>query len=350
MIQYILLMFAPLVFCFFKIIKRDRKYVVVFGRARRILDNSWVLPAFFLILIVMLSLRGESVGTDLKNYKYYFEKMLDLEFNELSDVELDYLFVLLVWVVGKFTDSFQVFLAVIAVITVLPVAAVYCQDREHGFLKLVLFMNISTFVMLFSGLRQSVALAIGVIAYEFVKRKKPFSFLLCTLIALGIHHTAFMILLYYPVYHCTIRKKHLWFIVPGVIFVFLFNEQIFGIVTSFLSRFIHEKYATEIQNTGAYTMLILFIAFAALAYILSDEDSMDKETLGLRNFLVLAVVLQCFSPIHMLAMRLNYYFIIFVPVLIPKLLKPTKVFNHEFMFVAKGAMVVFFAGYYLLTT
>lgn len=350
MIPYILLMFVPLLFSFFKISKRNEKYIVAFGRNREIMDHSWALPVFFLLLMIILSLRGVSVGTDLKNYQYYFERITLLDFQELSSVDLDGLFVLLIWVVGKFTDSFQLFLAIIAVITVLPVAMLYCQDREHGFLKIVLLMNMSTFVMLFSGLRQSIALAIGVIAYEFVKKKKPFSFLLCVLVAFGIHHTAFMMLLYYPLYHYTFKKKHLWFVIPGVIFVFLFNKSIFEVATSFLSQFLHEKYTTEIQNTGAYTMLLLFIAFAAVAYILPDEKALDKETLGLRNFLVLAVVLQCFSPIHTLAMRLNYYFIMFIPVLMPKLLKPNKVFNHEFVFMVKSVMVVFFAGYYLLTT
>ena len=40
---------------------------------------------------------------------------------------------------------------------------------------------------------------------------------------------------------------------------------------------------------------------------------MTKEDFGLRNILVLAVILQIFSMAHILAMRMNYYFIIFIP-------------------------------------
>ncbi len=47
---------------------------------------------------------------------------------------------------------------------------------------------------------------------------------------------------------------------------------------------------------------------------------MDDELFGLRNFLLLAVVLQCFAPIHPLAMRLNYYYILFIPMTMARLI------------------------------
>jgi len=45
----------------------------------------------------------------------------------------------------------------------------------------------------------------------------------------------------------------------------------------------------------------------------------DRTTIGLRNILVVATILQMFTSVHTLAMRMNYYFIPFIPVIISKI-------------------------------
>ena len=349
-IPYLVLMFVPLLFSFVRISKNDGKNVIAIGGKRGILNNSCALPVFFIILIVLLSLRDVSIGRDLMNYKSYFEQISVLSLKEIFRVEVEGLYLLLNWIVSRFTRDFQVLLSIIAVITTLPIAMVYCQDRKHGFLKIVLLMNMSTFVLLFSGLRQSIAIAIALIAYKYVKEKNLVKFLLTALIALGFHHSAFIIFTFYPLYHITLKKKHLWGVVPSVFFVFIFNKPIFNFATMLLGTISEDKYTAEIESTGAYSMLILFIVFAAFSYLFPHEKMMDQETLGLRNFLLVAVFFQCFAPIHMLAMRMNYYFIIFIPILIPKLLRYRTENEQDFILLAKSVLIVFFVGYYLITT
>jgi hypothetical protein len=64
----------------------------------------------------------------------------------------------------------------------------------------------------------------------------------------------------------------------------------------------------------------------------------------------MAVLLQCFAPVHNLAMRMNYYFIIFVPIVMPKIFKHTKDSIKDVAKIAKGVIVGFFVVYYLYTT
>ena len=316
MLPYVLLMFVPLLFSFVSFrssfTEYNGKWSVSLGRKREILEHSCLIPVFFIIIIVLLALRDVSIGRDLKIYRNYFYSLLSVDVQYvLKNWETDILYWLLTWLIGQFTDSYQVYLTIVALITVIPIAVIYAQDRRHGFLKIVLFMNMSTFVMLFSGLRQAIAITVGLIAFECTKKEHFWRFLLVALIGMGIHHTGFMILVIYPLYHATFKRKHLWFIIPSILLVFIFNKQIFGWATNLIGQLFGDKYFGEAKETGAYTMLILFILFAVFAYIIPDEKQMDKETLGLRNILLVAVMLQCFAPIHMLAMRMNYYFIIF---------------------------------------
>ena len=203
----------------------------------------------------------------------------------------------------------------------------------------------STFIMIFSGLRQAIATSIGLLAYEFVRKKKIFGFFFCVILACGFHHTAFMLLALYPLYHMNLKRKNLWFVIPVLLIVFVFNAQIFTFATDLLTLFFGEGYDTEVEATGAYTTLVLFAFLAVFAYLIPDEKYMDKETIGLRNILLMAVVLQCFAPVHMLAMRMNYYFIIFIPILIPKILKSAPHRFGDIAWLAKVGMTGFFLIY-----
>jgi hypothetical protein len=271
-------------------------------------------------------------------------------FGDIWKVDMDKLYVLLTWLVGQITKNYQIFLIVVAAITVMPVAKLYSEDKQYGFLKVALFMNMSVFIMMFSGLRQSIAMSVGLIAYKYVREKKPLRFLLLALIAIGFHHTGFMILLYYPLYHLRLTKNQLWFTIPVIGLVFVFNRQIFTWASSVLNRIIGEKYEVEIEETGAYLMIILFVLFAIAAYFFPDEDKIDAEMNGLRNFLLMAVLLQCFAPLHALSMRLNYYYIIFVPIVVPKTFKYAKDSIKTVANIARYIIVGFFVAYYLYTT
>lgn len=350
MIPYLLLTFVPILFHFVRISKKKGKLALEISDRPEIKNNS-LIPVFFIILIVVLCLRDETIGRDLPRYKYFFTEISSIEFREIFTSDLDVLYVALNWLVSRFTDNYQILLSVVAIISVVPIAVVYSKDRKYGLLKIMLFLNMSTFVMLFSGLRQAIAITMGVVAYEFVKRKKIIPFLLVALIAWGVHHTGFIVFILYPLYHATFKKRQLIYVVPSFVLVFVFNKQIFTAATNFISKFSSEKdYIASVSENGAYTMIILFFLFVVFSYFIPDEDRMDKEALGLRNILLMTALLQCFAPIHMLAMRINYYFIIFVPMAIPKMLKFSKASLKDVAWITNIVLIVFFMGYYLFTT
>lgn len=354
MFPYVILMFAPLLVYQVSLTRREnrtgKEWSLSIGKEPEILNNSLIVPMFFFIYFLILSLRHETIGRDLPNYKHYFDYYTSLSFRAVLEEGGDTLYFILTWLIGKVTDDFQVFLTIVAAIAVFPIAKVYSEDKQYGFLKIVLFMNMSVFILLFSGLRQSLALAFGMLAYEFVRKKRPFWFLVVALIAWGFHHSGFMILLYYPLYYTKLRKNQLWFIIPGIVAVFVFNKQIFGWATQLLFSIMGDKYEAEMQETGAYLMIILFALFAIAAYFFPDEKKMDAEALGLRNFLLMALMLQCFAPLHTLSMRMNYYFIIFIPIIVPKVFKHTKDNIKDVARITKGVVVGFFIVYYLYTT
>jgi hypothetical protein len=126
----------------------------------------------------------------------------------------------------------------------------------------------------------------------------------------------------------------------------VFNEQIFSFLLLILSRF--TEYGGEFSLSNSYAMLILFIAFAVFAFVIPDESKLDEETNGLRNFLLLSCVIQFFVPLHTLAMRMSYYYMMFIPLLMPKIIACRSQRWSQIALIARHCMVLFFLAYDLL--
>lgn len=308
--------------------------------------NRLALLIFFVVLTFLVMLRHESIGNDTRNYIHFFERYCWMGWERLHKETLETGFVFYNKAISLFTRNSQVFLAVTAIFSSVMIYSTYKRLCLDASLTIVLFCTMSTFVLMFSGIRQMLAIGLGFVAYEFVREKRLLSFALTVLVALTIHTSAFMLVLMYPVYHAKITKKWLYVVVPTLILVFVFNKPIFASLTFILERY--TKYSGAMTATGAYTMLILFAAFSVFAFLIPEESRLDEETVGLRNFLLLSLTLQMFAPLHTLAMRMNYYYIIFIPLLLPKIIEcRSKRWNKVAKF-GRHLMVVFFLAYFFV--
>ena len=302
------------------------------------------ITLFFLVLFLLLALRASSVGRDLTNYQYMFRRFSKIPFDQTFSIHTETGYVLLNKLVALFGGDFQCFLAVLAVISVIPIAIVYRKEVEISYLTIALFLSSSNFIFLFSGLRQSIAIATGMISYIFVKEKRPLYFILTVLAAFLFHRSAIALLLLYPVYHMSLTRKKLLFIIPILVLLFIFNKQIFSALLFIFS----DIYSGATSATGAYLTLFLYILFAVFSYVVPDEKKLDDNTVGLRNILLLCIVLQMFAMWHSLAMRVKYYFIIFIPLLIPKIINRASSRCKGIAVAAKYIMVFFFMLYFFI--
>lgn len=351
MFPYIVLLLIPFI-CLYVAKPSETAHVQGWkiGNSKYIKDNNLALSAFFLLYFIILALRDTRIGRDVFAYEIMFNEYAELYLKELLEQEGDKLYVLLNWIIGIFTDNFQIFLSVVAAMTLYPVYKQYNRDKRHSFIKIVLFMNMTVFIMFFSGLRQSLAIATGMIAYEFVRSKKIIPFIIIVVIAIGFHHSAFVLFLMYPLYYWRLKKKSLLFIIPTTVVIYVFNKPIFIVLSTIMNMLAGGQYETEIKDTGAITMIVLLALFLALAYIIPDEKLMDSETLGLRNYLMMALWMQLFAPLHTLAMRFNYYYIIFVPMVIPKILVYSSKKYKKLAKIAGIVITVYLLYYYLKNT
>jgi len=313
------------------------------------IQNKLALKVFFATLLLLLMLRHPTVGLDTRNYFHIFQKDSMRSFSSiLSDEEFG--FSLYNKLISLFTQDAQVYIAITAVIIILLIAPTYLRQCEDTSLVIVLFCLMSTFVMLFSGIRQMISVGIGFVAYHFVREKRLIPFFLTVLVALSFHTSAFVLLFMYPLYHIKITKKWLLVVIPVMALIFIFNVQIFSALSSIIERY--TRFSGAVSSTGAYTMIVLFILFSIYSFLIVDESKMDSETIGMRNFLLFATVVQMFAPLHTLVMRINYYYIIFIPLLIPKIISSHSIRWKQIAVFSRHFFLLFFMIYdlYTLTT
>lgn len=306
--------------------------------------NKRALAFFFVWLTILAMLRHESVGNDTRNYIYYFDIIKSLSWKQAGNFSFETGFSYFNKVVSFISREPQFFLAVAAVVTAVLIYPTYRRLCIDTSLTIVLYCIMSTFVMMFSGVRQTLAIAIGFVAYEFTRNKKLIPFILSVILAISFHTSAFMLAFMYPLYHAKITKNWLYVVVPLLALVFFFNEQIFMVLGLILERY--TEFDGSIEPTGAYVMILLFGAFVVFSYLIPDEKLLDEETIGLRNFLLLSLIIQMFAPLNSLAMRIGYYYIIFIPLLLPKIIQCRSKQWNQVAILARHVMVVFFLVYF----
>ena len=279
MLPYYLLVLTPTISAILFQTKTDKK-------TKR--KNKIIMFLFFAIFLTILICRDQSIGVDLKNYEVMFRAFNREAVSDLVK-EKEFGYSLLNKFAYKLTGEYQTLITLVAIISILPLAILYIKEAEKPALTIALFMVIAPFSMYFSGLRQIIAMAVGVIAYYFTKNKRLLLFCITVTVAMLFHMSAVVLFFMFPIYHLKIDHKKLIFAAPVLLVVLVFNKPIF----KYLQTFFDERYQYGTEQTGAITMIIVFLALLVICYMVPDEDKLDAQTKGLRSLLVFVFMIQC---------------------------------------------------------
>lgn len=338
MVPYFLLIALPV---FVRTISKKYRFT---SRGKLLFETSaGCIDVFMAMFLILLALRGTNCGSDTKQYLRLFNEYREQSIYQLMqgyDHELGYK--VLNRIVGIVTDNYQIILIITSLMCVCPLWYFYKRESENNMLTIALFVSVAPFTMYFSGIRQAIAMSMGILAWYAVKDKKLWRFIAIVVIAIQFHFSAFMLFLLYPLRYAKITLKWLWVVVPCMIAVFIFRTPIFN----FLLTFMHEEFGGA-KATGATSILLLLVMFSLYSYLLPEENSLDTDVIAMRNMLLLSVVIQIFAMMHPLSMRMNYYFLIFVPVLIPKISNRSKKQFARIARISVIVMTVYFMYYFL---
>lgn len=325
-----------------------------FFRKRYNIENekkNIAIVVFFFIYFLLVALRHKTIGADTWNYTNWFIYAGGVSWNDFWQTfsKMDIGYFILNKIVSVFTNNVQILFIVVAFISIYPIAKLYYKESEIGLISISLFLILPIFMMNFSGLRQGMAMGIGVFAYYAAREKNLKKFLLLVLAAYLCHNSAFILLALYFICSIKIRRIHLLLLIPAFIFVNINRVNVFLRAVSWLENIIGDEFG-GLSVTNTYMMLLLFSLFVIYAFFAPNEELIDEETSRLRNIMVIVTFIQIFASVNQIAMRINYYFLIFVPLLIPRITNRWVKVDSRLKLLVKTVIYGYFIYYYFTGT
>lgn len=310
--------------------------------------KNYAIVTFLFLYFLLLALRDSSVGVDTPQYFWLLEDIGERDWTSIReyypDTELG--FILLIKLVTILGGNEQLFLIAAAAISVIPLAVLYWEESENGLISMALFLVTPVYIMLFSGIRQGMAIGMGAVAFRFARDRKLLPFLISVVVAILFHSSAFILVILYPLCRVRIRLNHMAIVLPLIAVVYYFNDAIYLAVVSVFGESLSENYMI-ITETNATTFILLLALLLAMAFLLTYGKELDSTTIMLRNLLIVSLILQMFALVNPIAMRMNYYFLVFMPLLIPRVINRSSIKDGRFVLLLQLAVFGFFMVYHV---
>lgn len=294
-------------------------------------------------LFLLLALRHPSMGMDLgygKPYGYIssFETIASMSWKSVLSLDsfLNYEigFVLFNKIISVPFSNPQWLLVFCALLSLLFVFFLFYKKSANIYLSTIIYLGLPTFGILYSGLRQGIAIGIISIALYFGMNNKNLAFISFVVIASLFHSSALVFLVAFPLLHITITKRTRWISVFLVGLVFLLRYPLFELLSK-----VFKENATSDSN-GSYSLLFVFLLLYIICCFIYKENDANN---GMINMLWLTCICLCFTGVYSSAIRIAYYFMLAFPLLVPHMLLAIKdVFTRT---IAYSVIVIAFSAY-----
>jgi len=277
--------------------------------------------------ILISGLRGMRVGADTISYRNRFERTLVMPWSKLfdnfytvyfGDEGKDPGYSVFEKLVQIFTDSYQVYLVVVAAIFFVALAFwVYRYSSEPCMSYLIFSSFLFAFYAL-TGIRQTIATVFVVlIGTKLIEKRKLLPFLLVICIGFTIHKSSLCFLPFYFLSRIPVNKKTVAGVVVSTPIVFLFNDEIFNLV----GYLVGYEYA-ELENRGAYGFTVMYIAVTVvMLFLLRFIREKCPHYRMYYNALFLGLLFLPLVFVNPTAMRAVQYYSLFLMLSVPEIVR-----------------------------
>lgn len=292
--------------------------------------SNWKLIESMLLggtLFFVMALRNESVGIDTIQYIYRYNNVrypLDLN-----------IFLYPEWLFHGFASLLknlnipnQMYIAIIALIIAIMFSLFYYKYSNNIYYSHYLHVTIGIFSLSLSGLRQTIAIGIFLIAFDYLFYKKPFRFIISIVIASFIHQSAILLLPIYLFHNWKFSKKNGFVILLFFLSIVIFVNPLLGYMVPFLpSKYVYYI----INNSNSINPLVIAVSVSIPLFYLLFSKKENNLNLFSNRLYSLFFLMTAFNVLfNILALnvsmisRLSFYFLPFSMILIPLTLSEIK--------------------------
>lgn len=303
----------------------------LYARTGETFQNRGKRQAYFIfvVIVLLLGLRHPSMGNDLRfgrtnGYLWAFETIASVPFSEVihwsSFLNYERGYVLFNKILSYISNDSQCLILACAIFSIFPITWLMKKHSKDIAFSSLVFMGLPVFLMMYSGLRQGIAIGICCFAYDAIIERKPIKFVLIVLLASLFHSSALFFIVAYPMYTIRLYRWNKLFPLLVVGIAFVFRTRLF----TFFAYMFRDN--VNIYSNGSTTLLIVFVGvFYFVSMFLDDEDKVSE---GLNSIFLLACIFQCFGEVNNLVMRIGYYFMLSAVITVPNTIMQLKNENN----------------------
>lgn len=320
-------------------------------------NKKYFLYSSFFLMFLVLALRGRNVGEDTNHYIFVFSIIRNLSWETVltslngvvwdslwgQSVEIGY--GILNKLIGVFTSEGQVLIAVVAALTCwLFSRFIYRNLPEHVFIATIVILCDSLFMGAFNGIRQMLALAIVVNAYEYTQQKKIKMSLFVLLLGFFVHNSAIAIIPFLLLSQVKNKKAGVRYTIIGVATLLCSVPLLMIIVSRLLPRYaVYFSINYWEVNSLRGTLILWLFEIVMAVYLVCRKKITQDEYIGIIG-LIMYITVEIMGQEIAAVGRLSYYYRFFTVFLFASF---GKYLEKKSRYIYNGAFFFFMVMEYL---
>ena len=299
-----------------------------------------------IVLVLFMGLRNPRLGsTDTLNYynnmrraisagswsEYYIENYVESGFQ---------MFVFLLSRVFKYA---QALLFITSAIYVFCICFFIYRNSEDLVMSLVMYITLGLMTFEMQGMRQAIAMSICLLAYELLKGKKYWWFLLTVIFAMQFHRTAIIFLLVLLVFNLGYSTSKLIIVFLSSIAALLLTDRIIA-----FGRLLFDRDYTYVKETGGYIATLIYILILVFTVLFNQRLKTDKQQSAMFYILFMGTVsyIMRYTGV-MIAERISFYFMFSQMAMLPGSLRHIDGRNRAIIKITVHLLMIFLFVYRL---
>lgn len=220
-------------------------------------------------------------------------------------------------IAGALGISYDVCIFLIAALSAVTLSIVVFHYSPSPYWSYLMYFAMGIYLFTYSGLKQTIAMALLMLALMGILEDNPRKFLKWTLIAGIFHMPALIFLPAYLIAKKKINFSYFLILAAAIACVFLFRDQI---IELFSAAYYEEESKFEAKKVlgGRAVIMILILLVAAF---LRPPQTGDRYYRQVYNLMVMAAMIQTFSVYDNVFTRLADYYYQFVVLFMPLMLE-----------------------------
>ena len=231
---------------------------------------------YFIILALipvtlLAGLRNEIIGSDTIGYKKYFQNILEINSKSIAEERMEIGYIYLNKLIALFTAQPQVLFILVAFFISICIGIFVYKNASDPFLAILFFITLGVFQFTLSGMRQSIAIGITLLAMEFIKKRKLYWFLFAIFIAYAFHKSAILYLPAYFIAYRSLSSRNL--LSYGIIIVLILTSAQY--ILTYVADILDYDYGVEETGNGQiFFTIVLLITF--FGYLFKKENAIQN--------------------------------------------------------------------------